>query len=71
MLSESASILYPMDQSDTVESLVGRIAVLQRDRERLRESGVTREGLEENRRAIARAQSELSLALVTRNRSAA
>jgi hypothetical protein len=36
MLSEAASTLQPMGQSDTVESLVDRIAVL-RKRERLRQ----------------------------------
>jgi hypothetical protein len=60
-----------MGQSDTVESLVDRIAVLRRERERLRDSGAAREELEENRRAIARAQSEFSLALIARHHRAA
>ena len=71
MLSEAASTLHPMGKGDNVESLIGRIATLQRDRERLRERAATIEALEENRRALARAQYDLSLALVARHRKAA
>lgn len=56
-----------MAQSDNVESLVDRITALQRERERLHERAASREELEENRRAIATTQSDLSLALVARH----
>jgi hypothetical protein len=60
-----------MGPGDSVESLLGLIAKLQRDRERLRERAASREVLEANRRALARAQYELSLALIVRHRRAA
>jgi hypothetical protein len=60
-----------MGQSDSVESLVDRIGVLRRERERLREAGASRDELERNRLTIARAQIALSHALVARHHEAA
>jgi hypothetical protein len=71
MLSEAASTLRFVRPGRKVESLLGQIAALQRDRERLRERNAARGDLERNRRALARAQHELSLALVERHRKAA
>jgi hypothetical protein len=50
----------------TVEALLGEIAVLTADRQRLRDRGVDSVKLERNRVKLARAQWELSHALIER-----
>jgi hypothetical protein len=51
---------------ETVESLTLRISTLTTDRQALRTSGATETALERNRVQIARAQWELSYALIER-----
>ena len=51
---------------ETVESLTLRISTLTTDRQALRTSGATETALERNRVQIARAQWELSFALIER-----
>jgi hypothetical protein len=50
----------------TPEVLLERVAVLVRERQRLRADGAGKAALEQNRRQIARAQWELSRVLIAR-----
>jgi hypothetical protein len=52
-----------------VEELRERIAALVARRQQLRRSGASRASLEENRRQLARSQSELGYALIELHRS--
>jgi len=56
---------------DTVEELQQLIARLAAERQRLREAGVERRLLEQNRSELVRAQQSLSLALIERYHPAA
>jgi hypothetical protein len=53
--------------SAQVEALQGRLLVLKREREQLRSRDADWDELEQNRRAIAQAQRELSMALIARH----
>lgn len=60
----------PTQPSDAVEDLERRLGALKRERERLRTSAAGRNELERNRREIAEAQRQLSIALIARHRPA-
>jgi hypothetical protein len=70
----SATVLRPVRPSRfrrghsrrTVEDLLGQIAVLAAERQRLRDGGAAPVRLERNRLKLARAQWELSHALIER-----
>jgi hypothetical protein len=57
----------PTRPSTRVEVLEQRLHALKRERERLRSRDAGRDELEENRRAIAESQRELSVALIARH----
>ena len=54
--------------SETVETLIERIAAFVSERQRLRAIDAEREALEQNRLEIARLQQRLSVALIKRYR---